>query len=102
MIVCVDCRIEMFCQKTGVGVDYGGGHVYPGDAFYCADCGAHIVHTNELSYQDPKYMREFYVPMKYSQEGIEGAPEDKWYPPEGFNDDDSDPCGESESQAQRY
>lgn len=45
MYICVKCRIEMNCDKTGVGADFGGGHVYRGDRFKCPTCGLEILAT---------------------------------------------------------
>lgn len=54
MIVCVKCKREMRCEKTGVGVHFGRGHVYAGDRFECPDCGANIVQTNPEPHFDPE------------------------------------------------
>lgn len=29
MYICVPCRKEYVCDKNGVGIDFGNGHVYP-------------------------------------------------------------------------
>lgn len=55
MIICVKCAREMRCLKNGVGVDYGGGHVYAGDKFGCAGCGAEVIKCNVAPHQDTNY-----------------------------------------------
>jgi len=55
MYVCVKCRKEMRCDKTGVGVDFGNGHVYAGDRYKCPACGNEVVATNSNPYFDPEY-----------------------------------------------
>jgi len=45
----------MRCDKNGVGVDYGHGHVYPGDRHKCDQCGAMIIYTNAAPIHDPDY-----------------------------------------------
>lgn len=61
MIVCVKCQREMRCEKTGVGVHFGQGHVYAGDRFKCPECGANIVRTTAEPHFDPelKYHKEY-------------------------------------------
>ena len=53
MYICVDCGKEMRCEKTGAYADFGGGHIYPGDAFKC-DCGNHIIATRQNAGYFPK------------------------------------------------
>jgi predicted RNA-binding Zn-ribbon protein involved in translation (DUF1610 family) len=53
MIICVQCRLEMRCDKNGVGVNYGHGHVYPSDRFKCPECGLMILKTNDAPDYDP-------------------------------------------------
>lgn len=55
MIICCKCACEMACVKTGVGADYGGGHVYSGDKFHCPGCGAETLQTNNSPHHDPEY-----------------------------------------------
>ncbi len=65
MIVCVQCRREMNCLKNGVGVDWGDGHVYPGDRFGCPGCGAEIIRTGPGSTYDPLYNKQHeYLTMR--------------------------------------
>lgn len=45
MMICCACRIEMTCDKNGVGADFGGGHVYVTDRWRCAGCGATVLRT---------------------------------------------------------
>lgn len=68
MIICVTCVMEMKCTKTGIGVDYGNGHVYSGDRFQCENCGADIIHANNSSYHDPEYKsKDVYLNMDTGQ-----------------------------------
>jgi hypothetical protein len=46
MIVCVKCKKEMTCVKTGYGVRFGEAHVYPGDLFECQECRSQVVSTH--------------------------------------------------------
>ena len=55
MYICVECAIEMYCQKNSVGADFGHGHTYAGDVFKCDSCGQEILATNECSNHDPNY-----------------------------------------------
>jgi len=62
MVVCVKCKREMQCVKTGARVHFGWGHVYAGDAFACPTCGVHVVRTNEQAYHEEDYAdQEHYV-----------------------------------------
>lgn len=54
MIVCVECKKEMTCTKTGIGVNFGNGHVYAGDKYGCK-CGREIISTNPQAGYDPEY-----------------------------------------------
>jgi hypothetical protein len=60
MNVCIPCRKEMKCQKTGMAVRYheNGEHCYAGDIFRCPSCGAEIAVTNPNSYYDPEAKTE--------------------------------------------
>ena len=55
MIICVKCKKEMRCVKTGIGADYSNGHVYAGDKFRCISCGIEIISTNAAPHHDPNY-----------------------------------------------
>lgn len=55
MIVCVNCRKEMCCDKTGLGVRFGLDHVYPGDSFHCDGCGATVIKTTDAPTHDPDH-----------------------------------------------
>jgi len=46
MKLCVKCKKEMICTKTGKGVLYSHGHYYPGDEYTCPQCGARVIVTN--------------------------------------------------------
>ena len=58
MIVCVNCRKEMKCTKTGIGVNFEHGHVYAGDQFTCPICKTKIIATNIEATYDPDYNKE--------------------------------------------
>ena len=55
MIICVGCRIEMGCDKNGVGANFGNGHVYTADRYKCSKCGAMVLKTNSCASFDPEY-----------------------------------------------
>jgi len=48
MIVCVNCKQEMTCKKTGYGVRWHKDHYYPGDLFICKNCGNEVIVTNNV------------------------------------------------------
>jgi hypothetical protein len=55
----------MFCEKNGVGADYGHGHVYPGDLYKCPDCGVLILSTVGKPIQDSNYStQDSYIKME--------------------------------------
>lgn len=58
MIVCCQCRVEMRCDKNGVGADFGHGHVYAGDRYKCPRCGAMVLRTNSSSISDPDHQSQ--------------------------------------------
>lgn len=66
MLICVQCKREMFCLKNGVGADFSHGHVYPGDTFKCRECGIVILNTgNCTANHDPDYIQqEEYIRVK--------------------------------------
>lgn len=43
MFICVECHIEMRCDKNEVGADVGEGFVYSTDRFKCPSCGKMIL-----------------------------------------------------------
>ena len=57
MLICVKCKKEMQCVKTGMSVRYreDGSHVYPADTFECPICGATVANTGNLNahYEHP-------------------------------------------------
>ena len=65
MYVCVDCAVEMTCDKNDVAAAFGvHGHVYPGDRFVCGRCGRKILATNAAPSYDPEYkMHDEYLQM---------------------------------------
>ena len=50
MKVCVTCRCEMTCEKTGATLHYGNGHCYSCDIHRCPTCGARVAVSNPSSY----------------------------------------------------
>lgn len=65
MMICAKCKKEMQCVKTGVGADFGFGHVYAGDKFTCYDCGAEVIKTNPEPHYDPELkFHDEYLTMK--------------------------------------
>lgn len=65
MIICVQCRKEMNCNKNGVGADFGNGHIYPADRYKCPKCGAMVLRTNDVPIFDPEhYTQEEYFKME--------------------------------------
>lgn len=55
MYICVDCKIQMRCEKNSVGADFGSGHVFPADKFICPRCEKRILATNPNPIFDPEY-----------------------------------------------
>lgn len=53
MRICIKCKKELRCIKTGIKVVYGIDHVYAGDAFECPDCGAQVAVCRDTPYHDP-------------------------------------------------
>ena len=53
MTICVKCRKEMRCYKTGLGARFGADHVYAGDAYECPDCGVRIIKAVDVPTHDP-------------------------------------------------
>jgi len=54
MIVCINCKKEMKCAKTGTTVRWNEGHhVYAGDKFECS-CGASVIVCNQTPYYDER------------------------------------------------
>lgn len=74
MQICVKCRREMRCTKTGATCRWNQGtHVYSGDEFECPECGAKIVHCNNNPWH-----QEYPVISKHDYIM------DDWVPPEKF------------------
>ncbi len=68
MFVCVQCREQMRCDKNEVGVNFGHGHVYPGDRFKCYGCGAMIISTTPKAIYAPDLLsQEEYLDMQAKQ-----------------------------------
>lgn len=54
MLICVQCKVEMRCDKNSVGAQFGEAHVYPGDRFKCPKCGMQLLKTNAAPIFDPE------------------------------------------------
>ena len=54
--ICVECRVEMRCEKNEVGADYGNGCVFASDRYKCPECGTKILVTAPASYYNPDYI----------------------------------------------
>ena len=64
MKVCGKCKREMKCTKNGVGLDFGGGHIYAGDRWECPGCGAEVIVSTGVPSFDPDHrQRSEYVDM---------------------------------------
>jgi hypothetical protein len=50
MKICVTCRKEMKCIKTGAVAVWHGHHCYAGDKYRCESCGCEIMVCNSNSY----------------------------------------------------
>lgn len=65
MIICVQRAREMRCVRNGVGADYGGGHIYAGDAFMCPGCLWQIIKTTPSPHYDPEHKKhDAYLTMR--------------------------------------
>lgn len=53
MKICVTCRKEMRCTKTGKTAVFHGSHVYRGDEFECPKCKAKFMNCNQAPTHDP-------------------------------------------------
>lgn len=64
MKICVKCKQEMRCTKTGATVHFGGGHTYSGDLYECPVCGAEVVlSTGRSFYTEDHWNVDFDVDM---------------------------------------
>lgn len=54
MIVCVGCKCQMECVRTGIDVVFGKDHAYRGDMFRCGQCGQQVVDTALAPYFIPE------------------------------------------------
>ena len=58
MIVCVNCKKEMRCSKTGCTCVWWGSHVYAADEYVCESCGNRIRNCNSNSYHKDKALED--------------------------------------------
>ena len=69
MKICVSCREEMRCVKTGCITVWGGTHVYRGDEYECSQCKAKIRVLSGQSYHDSNAMSNLHdLPLDMSGE----------------------------------
>jgi hypothetical protein len=54
MLICIECKVEMRCVRTGFTVRWGEAHCYRGDKFRCDNCGSEVVHCNSVPFQNSK------------------------------------------------
>ena len=52
MKICVPCKKEMKCTKTGCTCVWWGRHVYAADEYTCESCGCKVRVCNTNSYHD--------------------------------------------------
>lgn len=57
MKICVSCKKEMRCTKTGRTAVWDRNHVYRGDEYTCPDCGAKFLVCNAQPYHDESALR---------------------------------------------
>jgi len=69
MKICVTCRREMKCVKTGAKAVWHGHHIYAGDRYECQTCGAHIMVCNENPYQSDIDLSEHPCALNMTPEG---------------------------------
>ena len=75
MIICVECKKEMICNKTGAIVKFiEGHHCYSSDVYVCGACGLMVAVANNNS---------FYVehPVNHPSDinmELSGMSEQKW------------------------
>ena len=53
MNICLKCKVELQCVKTGVVAVFSGDHCYAGDAFECPNCKAQTLVTAGTPHHDP-------------------------------------------------
>jgi len=69
MIICVECKRELRCDKNSVGADFGFGHVYASDRWVCPECGKLVLLTNDNACFDLHYtFQNEYLKMKQEEE----------------------------------
>ena len=52
MKICVICRKEMVCKKTGATAVFAQSHCYSGDVFECPKCGNLTMNCAAESYNE--------------------------------------------------
>ncbi len=69
MLICVGCKREMSCIRTGMGADFGHGHIYAGDIFQCFKCEVKIAKCNGYPGHDPEHKyHDMYIDMTGKEE----------------------------------
>ena len=56
MHVCVKCRLEMRCTKTGAVCVWYGAHCYRGEEYECKKCGSIVRNLSSSPYHYPGAM----------------------------------------------
>ncbi len=51
MNICIRCKVEMVCCKTGFNARWGASHCYRGDKFRCPKCGLEVGVMNPANFQ---------------------------------------------------
>jgi len=70
--ICVPCKKEMKCVKTGCICVWHGSHVYAADEYECFICGSKIRVCNTNPYFDPEAMTKAYkIPLDMTESGEE-------------------------------
>lgn len=49
-MICVNCRKEMTCVKTGMIAIWNGSHCYSGDNYKCSNCLNRILITSSFPF----------------------------------------------------
>lgn len=54
MLICIKCKEEMKCTKTGRPMVWKTNHIYRGDEYTCPKCETKIIYSNSQSYHMEK------------------------------------------------
>ena len=68
MKICIPCKIEMRCARTGKDAVWHKEHCYRGDEFICPKCGTAILVCNPVPYDKLNaYLQEDCIRMTDEQ-----------------------------------